>query len=75
MDHCFLESKDSEESAHENPFLVLYGNETEAIFAIAVSTHSTAKPWIVEYVKNIIHTLGYGELKIATKCNQAKKHA
>ena len=72
MDHCFLGSKDNDESAHENPFLVLYDNETEAIFAIAVSSKSTAKPWIVEYVKNIIHELGYGELKIAIKCDQAK---
>ena len=47
MDHCFLGSKDNDESAHENPFLVLYDNETEAIFAIAVSSKSTAKPWIV----------------------------
>ena len=45
----------------------MYDNETEAIFAIAVSSKSTAKPWIVEYVKNIIHELGYGELKIAIK--------
>ena len=48
MDHCFLGSKDNEESAHENPFVVMYDNETEAIFAIAVSSKSTAKPWIVE---------------------------
>ena len=74
MDHCFLGSKDSEESAYENTFLVLYDNETEAIFAIAVSSKSTAKPWIVECVKNIILELGvrYGELKIAMKCEQAK---
>ena len=72
MDHCFLGSKDSEESAHENPFLVLYDNETEAIFAIAVSSKATAKPWIVEYVKNVIYELGYGDLKIAIKCDQAK---
>ena len=68
MDRCFLGSKDSEESSHGNPFLVLYDNETEATFAIAVSSKSTAKPLIVEHVKNIIHELWYGELKISIKC-------
>ena len=73
MDRCFLVSRDSNESGHEKPLLVLYDNETEAIFAIAVASKSTAKPWIVEYVKNIIYELGYSELKIAMKCDQAKE--
>ena len=72
MDHCFLGSASNEESAHENPFLVLYDNETESIFAIAVHSKST-KPWIVEYVKNVLCELGYGEIKIAIKCDQARE--
>ena len=68
MDHCFLGSENSEESAHVNPFLVLYDNETEAIFSIAVPSKAI-KPWIVEFVKNVVHKLGYGQLKMSIKCN------
>ena len=68
MDHCFLGSEDSEESAHRNPFLVLYDNETEAIFSVAVSSKAV-KPWIVEFIKKILYELGYGQLKIAIKCD------
>ena len=71
--HCFLGSKDNDASAHENPLLVLYDNETEAIFAIVVASKSTAKPWIAECVKNIIYEFGYGELKIAITRVQAKE--
>ena len=55
-----------------NPFLVLYDNETEAIFSIAVPSKAV-KPWIVEFVKNVIHELGYGQLKISIKCDQARE--
>ena len=73
MDHCFLGSANApDESAHENPFLVLYDNETESIFAIAVQSKST-KTWVVEYVKNVLHELGYGEVKVAIKCDQARE--
>ena len=71
MDHCFLGSSEDDESAHRNPFLVLYDNETEAIFATAVPSKQT-KPWIVEYVKNIIYELGYGQVKIAIKSDRAR---
>ena len=46
--------------AHSNPFLVVYDNETEGIFAISVPSKAT-KPWVVEYVKSVIYELGYGE--------------
>ena len=71
FDHCFLGSKTDDESAHRNPFLVIYDNETEAIFAIAVPSKAV-KPWIVEYVRNIIYELGYAEVKIAIKIDRAK---
>ena len=66
MDHCFLETLNSDESAHGNPFLVLYDNETEAMFAIAVASEST-KEWIVEFVKQGLYDLGYSELKVTIK--------
>ena len=58
IDHCNLGSDESDESAYRNPFTVVYDNETEAIFAVAVASKST-KPWIVEIVKNILYELGY----------------
>ena len=72
LDHCFLGSEESEESAHRNPFLVLYDNETEAIFAVAVASKAS-KPWIVEHVKKVIYELGYDQLKIAVKCDGARE--
>ena len=72
IDHCFLGSDESDESAHRSPFLVVYHNETEAIFAIAVASNST-KPWIVELVKSILYDLGYGQLKISIKCDGARE--
>ena len=51
---------------------MLYDNETEGIFAVAVASKAT-KPWIVEFVKNILYELGYGQLKIAIKCDGAKE--
>ena len=54
LDHCFLGSERSEDSAHSNPFLIIYDNETEGVFAISVTSKAT-KPWVVEYVKSIIY--------------------
>ena len=73
LDHCFLGSKDSEdESAHRNPFLVCYDNETEGIFTVAVASKST-KPWIVEWLKNVLYEFGYGQMKVAIKCDGARE--
>ena len=72
MDHCFLGSEQSDDMAHANPFLVLYDNETEGIFAISVASKQT-KPWIVEWTKAIIYELGYGEIKIALKSDGARE--
>ena len=72
MDRCFLGTMSNDESAHENPFLVLSDNETEAMFAIAVVSKST-KEWIVEFVKQVVYELGYSELKVAIKCDGAEE--
>ena len=72
MDHCFLGSEKSEGTAHENPFLVLYDNQTEGIFAISVPSKAI-KPWIVEYVKGVVYELGYSEMKIALKSDGARE--
>ena len=66
-------SKNNEdESAHQNPFLVVYDNETESIFTVAVASKAT-KPWIIEFVKTVLYELGYGQLKVAIKCDGAKE--
>ena len=72
IDHCFLGSNETDESAHRNPFLAVYDNEKEAIFAVAVASKST-KPWIIDFVKNILYELGYGQLKISIKCDGARE--
>ena len=71
MDHCFLGKLNNDESAHEHPYLVLYDNETEASFAIAVASQST-KEWIVEFVKQVLYELGYSDLKVAIRCDGAR---
>ena len=58
--------------AHANPFLVVYDNETEGVFAISVPSKAT-KPWVVEYVKSVIYELGYGEMKISLKSDGARE--
>ena len=72
FDHCSLGSQNDDESAPRSPFFILYDNETEGIFAVAVASKAT-KPWIVKFVKKVLYELGYGELKIAIKCDQAKE--
>ena len=61
----------NEESAHTNPFLVLYDNETEAMLTIAGASKST-KAWVVESVKQVLSEVGCGELKVAIKCDGAR---
>ena len=58
--------------AHANPFLVVYDNETEGVFAISVPSKAT-RPWVVEYVKSVIYELGYGEMKISLKSDGARE--
>ena len=70
LDHCFLGSADDDEKALSSPFLVLFDSDTEASYAIAVPDKA-AKPWIVEYIVNILIELGYGGVKIAMKHDAA----
>ena len=66
LDHCFLGTAADDESAHGNPFLVIFDADTEAIYAIAVPDKA-CRPWIVEYVFMVISELGYEGVKIAMK--------
>ena len=58
--------------AHAYPFLVVYDNETEGVFAISVPSKAT-RPWVVEYMKSVIYELGYGEIKICIKSVGARE--
>ena len=50
----------------------MYDNETDAVVAIALASKAASTPWIVEYIKSAIYELGFGELKIAIKCDGAE---
>ena len=54
----------------EAPSLVLFDSETEAVHAIAVADKA-CKPWIVEYVCNVLNELGYSGIKVALKSDAA----
>jgi hypothetical protein len=70
MDHCFLGSEADEGSAHENPYLIIFDNASEAIYAVAVASKSVEE-WIVEYVVRVIGELGYGGTRVAIKVDNA----
>ena len=59
-----------DESAHSNPFLIVFGGDTEAIYAVAVPDKS-CRPWVVEYLYMIIAELGYDGVRNAIKCGGA----
>ena len=58
-------------SAHESPFLIVYDNDTESIYAVATQSKSI-KPWIASYVTHVIAELGYKGIKIAFKSDNAR---
>ena len=70
LDHCFLGIAADEESAHTNPFLIIYDADTAAIYSVAVPDKSV-RPWIVEYLFMVINELGYECVKIAIKIDGA----
>ena len=70
LDHCFLGSENDEESAHSSPYLVLFDNASEAIYAVAVPDKS-AHAWVVEYVTRVIEELGYVGTRIAMQMDGA----
>ena len=72
LDHCFLGSVDDDEDkkAHTSLFLILFDSETEAIYALAVA-EKACKPWIVEYVFNVLNELGFSGVRVAMKSDAA----
>ena len=70
LDHCFLGSE--EEAAAGNPFLVIFDDHSESLYAIALASKEY-EDWLAEYVKAIIDELGYGGIRIAMKHDNAKE--
>ena len=54
MDHCFLGSE--EEAAAGNPFLVIYDDFPESMFAVAVPSKEY-QDWLADYVKALMDEL------------------
>ena len=69
MDQCFLGSESDEGFAHASPYLVLYDNASEALYAVAVPDKSL-HAWVVEYTVRVIEELGYGGTRIAFKMDR-----
>ena len=72
IDHCCLGSEVDEESAHSSPYLIVFDNASEALYALAVPDKA-CHAWVVEYVYKIVDELGYGGTRIALKSDNAKE--
>ena len=70
VDHCFLGSE--EEEAAGNPFLIIFDDHSESLFAIALATKEY-EDWLAEYVKAVIDELGYTGIRIVIKHDNAKE--
>ena len=74
FDHCFLGAEGDEDgttvAASGNPFLIMYDADSETIYAIPVATKAVTQ-WLVVCVHALIEELGYGQVKVAVKCDQA----
>ena len=70
LDHCFLGSE--EEAAAGNPFLIIYDDHSEALFAVAVPSKEY-QDWFAEPLKSIIDELGYSGVRVALKSDNAKE--
>ena len=66
MDHCFLGSSESDESALGSPFLILYDNASEALYCVACSTKACTA-WVVAFVFSILCELGYAGITVSMK--------
>ena len=64
MDKVLLGLSSHEGLAQDNTFLALYDSEMVAMLAIAAASQTT-KAWVVALVEQVLHELGYGELKAA----------
>ena len=75
LDHCFMGSEDSGEDgvptpALENPCLIMYDADSEAIYCLPVASKAVSE-YIVHCVKAVIDELGYGDVRIALKHDAA----
>ena len=70
LDHCFLGSE--EEAASGNPFLILFDDHSESLFAVAVPTKEY-QGWLADLVKAILDELGYAGVRIAIKNDNAQE--
>ena len=75
LDHCFPGTEDSGEDgasvpALENPFLVMYDADSEAIYCLPVATKGV-NSYVVQCVKSVIDELGYSDVRIALKNDAA----
>ena len=57
-------------AAHSNPFLIIFDSNTEAIYCIPVASKA-ASDWDVYFAKAILDELGYENVKVCIKCDQA----
>ena len=75
LDHCFLGSEDlgpdgTAIHALENPFLIMYDADSEAIYCLPVASKAVTD-YVVYCVKSVIDELGYSEVRIALKSDAA----
>ena len=70
LDHCFLGSE--EEAAAGNPFLIIYDDHSESLFAVALASKEY-HDWLAELVKSIIDELGYAGVRIVIKHDNAQE--
>ena len=73
IDHCFLGSREDEEHAHSRPYLIMYDNASEAIYAVAVPD-KCAHDWIAEYAVRVIADLGYSETMNIYRARSSELH-
>ena len=75
LDHCFLGSEDQGPDgaavpALENPFLIMYDADLEAIYCLPVASKAVTD-YVVHCAKSVVDELGYSELRIALKSDAA----
>ena len=56
--------------ALENPFLIVYGADSEAIYCLPVASKAVGD-YVVYCIKSVIDELGYSEVQIALKSDAA----
>ena len=56
VDHRLLGSEEDELSAHSSPYLIMFDNASEALYAVAVPDKK-AHDWVAEYMTRVIEEL------------------